>query len=281
MVRVNAAADWRAALSYGLGAFAAASLAVVAIHSALALRVSGDASPTVQFRLLQFYDLIGALKAEPALALPHFDDDDPALERLMRSDGVALFTPERNDDLARSPALQRAYFASPEETIPEEWHALIATHPGLYLRVRGDIFRWVFLTPDIAACRPVYTGVLGPAAMMQRLRLPVRLDSRDVALMRYAKSFMGTPVFSHPAYAVLALWLLAILLIRGTPADRAMAALLVSAIAFTASFFVISIACDYRYLYVLDLATMVAAFHLVLDWRSAQAAVKRFARGAR
>ena len=48
-----------------------------------------------------------------------------------------------------------------------------------------------------------------------------------------------------------------------------MAALIASALAFTASFFVISISCDYRYLYFLDLSALAALFYLSLDTREA------------
>ena len=41
--------------------------------------------------------------------------------------------------------------------------------------------------------------------------------------------------------------------------------LLLSGLGFTASFFLISIACDYRYLYMLDLATLVALVYWALD----------------
>jgi hypothetical protein len=41
--------------------------------------------------------------------------------------------------------------------------------------------------------------------------------------------------------------------------------MLIAAFAFTASFFVISIACDYRYLYFLDIAALAAVFYLALD----------------
>ena len=45
------------------------------------------------------------------------------------------------------------------------------------------------------------------------------------------------------------------------------AALLAGALAFTASFFLISIACDYRYLYLLDLAALTGVLYLALDPR--------------
>ena len=57
-------------------------------------------------------------------------------------------------------------------------------------------------------------------------------------------------------YALLALAGLVVLVSRRRPADLAMAGLLAGALAFAASFFVISISCDYRYLYLLDLAAL-------------------------
>ena len=44
-----------------------------------------------------------------------------------------------------------------------------------------------------------------------------------------------------------------------------MAGLMLGVLAFTASFFVISIACDYRYLYALDLAAVAGLLYLALD----------------
>jgi hypothetical protein len=43
--------------------------------------------------------------------------------------------------------------------------------------------------------------------------------------------------------------------------------LLGSALLFTASFFVIAIACDYRYLYFLDAAAMAALVQRISTWR--------------
>ncbi|HKD22930.1 MAG TPA: hypothetical protein VKB71_13025 [Rhizomicrobium sp.] len=265
----------RGALFAGAGALAASAVIVITIHSALALRIPGDPSPAVGFRLLEFYDLIGAIKREPSLPLPYLDDDDDTLEQLMQTDGVKLYTPQRNDTLAFSQRLQRAYFSSPAETIPEEWRHLVTSRPGLYLRVRSVVFRWIFLTPDLIACRPVFAGVDGPAAQMKKLGLVKRFDLRDGTLTFYGFLFVGTPIWSHPFFALLAILMLVVLFARRAPADIVMAFMLLSALAFTASFFVISIACDYRYLYFLDLATLVAAFHLSLDWRSGWRAVRR------
>ena len=76
---------------------------------------------------------------------------------------------------------------------------------------------------------------------------------------------MDTPVLSHVAYAALALVLAGFLLWRRRPADVAMAGLQVGALGFAGSFFVISIACDYRYLYFLDLAAITGLVYVAMD----------------
>ena len=83
----------------------------------------------------------------------------------------------------------------------------------------------------------------------------------DLRLAAYARSFMGTPLLSHLTFGALAIGLLILYLRRGCRDDIAMAGLLAGALAFSASFFFVSVACDYRYLFPLDLAAMVALFH--------------------
>jgi hypothetical protein len=104
---------------------------------------------------------------------------------------------------------------------------------------------------------------------MSLLGMAGRMDGRDRALQAYARAFLGTPVWSHVTFTVLALACLVLLLRRRRPADIAMAAMLLAAFAFTASFFVISISCDYRYLYALDLSALAALLYLALDAKSA------------
>ncbi len=231
----------------------------------LSLRSDGGEGPKAQLRLLRFYDLIGAVAAQPSLSLDRLNADDPELERLMRSDGVRLYTPQRNDTLVGSQALQNELADAEPQWLAVQWKDLVLHHPWLYLKVRSAVFGWVLFTPDIVACRPIFVGIEGPAGEMSDLGLAPRKDARDLALQAYAKAFMGTPVLSHITYAVLAIGGLIVLLCRRSRSDPAMAAMLIAATLFTASFFVISIACDYRYLYFLDLAALVALFYLALD----------------
>lgn len=253
------------AMLYGIGGLAVVLLFAAALSFVLALHSDDGEGPTAQLRLLRLYDLVGAVAAEPPLPLDRLKAEAPDLERLIRTDGVRLYSPQRNDTLVGSPALQDALADTPPELMAAQWRDLIIRHPGLYLETRTELFRWLFLTPDIAACHPVFVGVEGPPGEMGDLGLAPRQRPRDLALAAYAKAFMGTPVFSHAAFGALAFGVLLLLLRRRAPGDIAMAFLLIAAFAFAASFFVISIACDYRYLYFLDLASLAALFYLALD----------------
>jgi hypothetical protein len=257
------------AMAYGGSGLFAAGLLAVSVGLALASRSVGDSGPAEELQILQSYDVIGAVVRQPDLALPQIAQDDPALEKLMRTVGVRVWSPQRNDTLANSKTLEAALDDADPEPIAAQWRDLILHHTWLYLRVRTELFRWVFLTPDLEQCLPYEVGVDGPPTVMALLGLKERSDARDVALDHYAHAFVGTPVLSHPVFAILALIALWILLYRRRAADIVIALMLLSALAFAASFFLISIACDYRYLYFLDLSTMVTIFYLALDARSA------------
>ena len=157
------------------------------------------------------------------------------------------------------------------EAVARQWRTLILDHPLVYLRVRASAFGWVLLTPRPSECVMVETGVDGPAEELAQSGLSERDSGRDQALAHYAFSFAGTPVSSHAAYAAIAIALVAILLRRRAAADIATAAMLGGAIAFAASFAVISIACDYRYLYDLDVSTIAALLYVAASSREGAA----------
>ncbi len=259
---------------YGGGALVAVLVVALAGRAALATRSVGTSGPIVQLQLLQTYDVIGAVAKEPGLKLAAVHDDDEDLERIIRTVGVQVWTPERNDTLGNTPALEDALDDADPGTMGRQWRDLLLQHPWLYLRVRADIFRWVFLTPDLKQCLPYEIGVDGPPSVMTDLGIAERYDARDRLLDHYGRFFIGTPVLSHVFYAVLALVALAILLRRRRAPDIAVAGLLAAAFGVTASFYVISIACDYRYLYFLDLSAMLAVFYLALDPKSAWETVR-------
>lgn len=218
-------------------------------------------------RILQTYDLVGAAALDPGRQMPELDRVRPDLDDVIRQQAPSIYTPVRADPIVGDSVLGPVIKQAERGDIRAEWLRLVTEDPGLYLRLRADVFRWVFATPDIDRCLPVHLGVEGPAAALADLKMPPRRDRDDGRLYNYVTWFLDTPAMSHVAFAGLALVVGVVLLIRRDPADIMIAGLLAGALAFTASFFVISLACDYRYLYVLDVAAITGALYLALDPR--------------
>lgn len=232
-----------------------------AMNLALAPRTDGGEGASAELLRGQSYDLAGALARDPALTLPLASD--PGLDRLLRTRGRTLYSPLQSDSLAADPAISEALSDTPDGVITGAWRALVLDHPLLYLRTRWADFAAVVATPDAIACHFVSIGVTGPPARLKQLGLKGGIRPQDQALANYAGIFFTTPVYSHLAWGALAMVLMVILLRRGEPADLAMSGLLAGALLFAMTFLVISIACDYRYLVLLDLAAMASSLYLV------------------
>jgi hypothetical protein len=215
------AGDWntgrRLAISRGVVWLAAAGAITLAATLALDLRTTRDSGPGEQVELLQTYDLAGA--ASRGVRLELLRKTAPRLAHELETTGARLYTPRRNDPIAASDAITTAVEKTRPAVIAEQWRALILSHPALYLSLRADTFRWVFLTPDIVACRPLFAGIEGPADALQQLGLAPRRDAKDRAFVAYGAAFMGTPVFSHLFWALAALAALIFLIWRRRPAD--------------------------------------------------------------
>ena len=264
--RGTGAARARRGLVHGLAFLSAAAVLTVAATIGLTARSEVGAFPRGPWEGLQAYDLVNALALAPATDLPVLRSKDPWLETLLRADGVAAYSPIRANALEA--VLDRAAtHGDSADLIAAQWEDLIVRHPLIYARARARTFQWVFLTPDRKNCVLIFTGVSGPAEEMADAGLVPRDTALDDALETYALGFAGTPVYSHAAYGALGLVLLAVLLRRGRAPDIAVAAMLAAALAFAMSFAVISIACDYRYLYDLDLAAMAGALYAAATWK--------------
>ena len=271
IVRQNGVTRGRSVLA-GIAFLALMGGLVVGATAWLNTRVADPASVPRQVRLLQFYDLAGALAADPALPLPQLQRTQPALLSLMRSDARRLYSPAKSDTLVGSARLQSALAAVPNDALRSSWLQLIFHHTGLYLRERMAVFSWAFLTPEIARCAPYIVGQRGPPKVLEALHMSERITPRDRTVNLYGKWLLNTPVFSHTLFFVLGLVELVFLLWRRSAADLVFACMLAGAVAFCVSFFVLAIACDYRYLYPLDLSALVAAIYIAVSARGAKAA---------
>jgi hypothetical protein len=257
---------WRRGLAWGVGGL----IAIVAVSHAMNLATqpggldSGDGMAE-GVRVLQGYDLLGAIALDSQFPLTATSRARPAAAATLRTLAPRYYSPERTDFTDGQPPIANALGSISDEALAADWRALVLGHPGLYLRERAAVFGWVFLTPRIDRCVPVCVGVQGPDDVLAELGMSSRWSEQDVRLLSYDRAFTHTPAYSHLSYALLALAVALVLALRRDPADVAIIALVASALAFAASFFAISIACDYRYLYFLDLAAMTGLLYVAAD----------------
>ena len=257
---------WKNSLAAGLG-FIAAGLAVVALSSVALQRVIpqlDDATSEAGFRIIQHFDIVGVLANNPAAPLEPLETEAPKAAAALRG-ATEFYSPQRVDSLNQASGMGDHVWLTTEGVVPATWLNLVIKDFPAYAAHRLEVFRQAFLTPDLLACLPVTTGVQGPEAVLEELGMPSRQDRRDRELYNYATWFFDTPVLSHLTYALLSLGVMAALVLRGRPSDWVMAGLQAGALAFAGSFLVIALACDYRYLYFLDLAALFGLVHLALD----------------
>ena len=266
-VAVGSGRGWRrgfaasgALLSGGLVLFLAAGLAMSKVMPSSSPQAAGAG-----LRVIQHFDLVGVAARDPKASLEPLETEDPKAAATLRSLAPQGYNPERVDNISDAPGLGEALWKTPKGAVARTWAHVATTEFPDYAAHRLEVFRQAFLTPDILACLPVTTGVQGPEAVLEELGMPARQDRRDHELYNYATWFFGTPVLSHLSFALASLGVMVALALRGRPSDWVLAGLQAGALAFAGSFLVIALACDYRYLYFLDLAALFGLVHLALD----------------
>ncbi|MBV8683750.1 MAG: hypothetical protein JO111_12820 [Caulobacteraceae bacterium] len=252
----------RALAGAGVGLLAVGIIAVLS-HAAFAARSDGRPGAAAQLAMLRVYDLAGALRLEPDLPLRALHARAPALERFERVVAAPAWKANTIDGLDDLPGAARLL---PPRTaaLEADWWSLVIRHPWRYARVRAQVFWMTLATPDSADCPLVSVGIQSrDRAELARAGLRPRLNRRDQWDEEYVWDFWGTPVLSHLAWAILALSLIGLDfrdVAKGDcrPGVFAAIGLLAAAFAYVGTFFLASLACDYRYLYLLDLAAMAA-----------------------
>ena len=255
---------FRRGIVYSSTCCCGAVLFVAIAMFALNLRGDGVRTTEAHLKSLRLYDLAAALAAQPAFELEYLRAASPNLEQLLRTEGAAAYTPKSVEPITGRNDIGQALTNTPAQALGAEWQRLIVHSPGLYLSARAAAFAQLLLTSDSVVCRPFSVGINGPGDWLAQLGIATRMDPRDRMLERYGQFLTPTPVFSHALYAVISVVMLIVLARRRHPADVAIAAMLASALVYTITFFVISVSCDYRYIYYLDVAAMAGALYLAM-----------------
>ncbi len=248
------------------------ALSLVAVFDGLATRAllaraDGRPENANHLKVLQVYDLAGATRLDRSLPLPILRARQPALERFLRERAAPSYQAAGVDNLFTLPSGEEMMLP-PGPAAGEQWVSLIRDHPALYLETRARVWMTTVRTPGSAACPMIITGIDGgDPAMLARAGLRARDDAKDEWDGDYASRFLGRPLYSHVFYGALLIGALIWLAWRWRRGDRspeaiATGAMGLAALAFAASFFAISIDCDYRFLYFLDVAAMAVLSRL-------------------
>ncbi|QUD88928.1 hypothetical protein [Phenylobacterium montanum] len=256
----------RPAIAVLHGALALAGCLVLAGAGATFLAAHGDGDPAQaqQVEWVQAWDLAGALRADPKFDLRALQATSPDAASLVRG-AAPVWKPSRIDSLILYPGADEALDGA-GPAVASQWRSLILTRPLLYARVRLAVLGQILATPNLGDCRPLFIGLDGDKATLDRLKLPPRNRDRDAQLRAYGVAFVGTPVLSHLVYVGLGL-VAAAFAVRDMRRRRDIGdnliilAMLGAAASFALSFAVVGLSCDYRYLYLLDLAAMAAVLH--------------------
>jgi hypothetical protein len=253
-------------LSGGALLIAVAGLAV-ATNAVLQLRADTYDGRQEKIKVFQYYDIVGMVHRDPAVGVAVLEREAPATAHLLHTQSVKRWSPVKNDTLLTE-EMAAALEATPASVMRRQWLQAIKAHPGDYLATRALLFRWVFEAPDVWKCHPFHVGDEGDPDDFKELDMQPRMNARDEMLKNYGYTFKPGPAYSHGLYALIALGAMILLLRRREPADVALSALIGSAFLFAATFLIISIACDYRYLYLVDLSALAGALYVTADWRA-------------
>jgi hypothetical protein len=242
----------------------ASFVAFLMITLALDQHAADAGGPEAQIHMLQTYDLVGVVAHDPSVRLTELS---PSLETLIRTAARTKYTSERNDDLLGN-AFDKTTAAAADD-IEAQWFDVILRHPVPWVRHRLEVFGWLVGSPQ-SVCFAETTGVDGPPPQLNALGIRPGQTARDLALEGYAGVFHGTPIYSHLFYGVVAIGLMILMFRSKTKQDAVFGFMLAAALLFVLSFLAIGVACDYRYLYALDLTTIVVAFYCALGFGTAE-----------
>jgi len=267
MIRARGGAPKRA-VGAALLALMISALVWGAASCGLAARGDGQPENRHQLQRLQAWDVAGALHLDPDLTLPATHAKAPELETFLRRTAAPMWRSASSDNIAALPAMD-ALMTPRADPVGQDWLGLILRHPGLYGRVRTAVFVSTLATPASDNCPMMVIGVDGgDPGLLNLAGMKTRTRARDDWDEAYATAALRTPLFSHLTWAAMILICLALGLRdqrRGerAPGFEAIAGLGCAALLYAASYVVISGACDYRYLYVLDVAGMALLVHRV------------------
>ncbi len=207
------------------------------------------------FAVLLLYDISGmAFVAGPNI-LKVFEENKIDIQQFM-AEIISHYSDSRQDFLQLDDIVHRKIDFS---TLFSQWLFAVSHDPVGYLTHRLNVFLWFLGAQDPRACAPVHLGVSGPAPLISEMGLDVLSYPYKQWLWSYAEYFFDTLMFRPWFYLICALAIVGTLIRQlGTAQNRALFMLLTASTAYVGSYYFFSMACDFRYSYLLVAATFIS-----------------------
>lgn len=171
---------------------------------------------------------------------------------------------DRVDRLGASPALASFLDVRTPDQIDAMWRDAIRAHPRAYLAHRLSAFAWLLGFHDERTCLPFHVGVEGIDPFLQESGIREEQERRDQRMFDWNRKLVDSPIWKHWSYVGLLVVLAAAIWFRRREQRGALLPWAVGLGMFAGSFLPTSIACDFRYLYLLVPCTTALALTLLL-----------------
>lgn len=219
---------------------------------------------TVGARIIRAYDLVG-IQAHAGTGGPLVRAGAPAevLAAIPRAYGG-----DRVDRISADPAISVYFQTLDDVQIKTMWWDALRRHPAAYAEHRISAFAWLLGLREPRRCLPVLVGVDGIPEFLAESRLRAENEPRDDWLYDKYKRLFDTPLWQHWFY-VLLLGVAAVAAWRQGPhSRRVLLPWTIGLGLFVAAFLPTSIACDFRYLYLLQPCLVALLLALLVPRRT-------------
>lgn len=201
---------------------------------------------SVGTRIIKTYDLVGIqVRTGAAGPLARAGASPAALAAMHREYGG-----DRVDRLGADPEL-RAFLDTVAPRTDALWLTAIREHPLAYGRHRLSAFSWLAGLHAERTCLPFQVGVEGIDAFLAESGMRQERELRDLRLYDFYLHFVHTPLWKHWLYIIAVCVALLLAARRGGMARTTLLPWGIGLGLFAGSFLPTSIACDFRYLYLL------------------------------
>jgi hypothetical protein len=217
------------------------------------------AGSVVGFKILMQYDLVGIVVNGGTL--PTRDPVSPEGKALVElSNQVPLYSAYRVDSLINpSPTFWSLSLANTAAL----WREGIEHSPNAYLRHRWHQAQTFLGLEDVRQCAPVFSGTGGPVnhplvkqELTSLLGLQPGMNHSSQYVIETAWELAKTPLLMHWAYLLVLLVIASVLLFQRR---YVLLSLVGCCFIYFGSYFVLGIACDFRYGYVLTVSASLLA----------------------